>query len=63
MPLTLQVSNMFSEMPKGRGVLQKVKGAKNLMEGLGLQTPSVKGMGLQPSAGTRDREKFLHTYV
>jgi len=42
MPLTLQVSNMFSEMPKGRGVLHNVKGAKDLMIGFGLQTPSGK---------------------
>jgi len=64
MPLTLQISDMFSEMPKGRGVLPNVKGAKDLMKGLGLQTPSGKGMRLQPCAATRDRDYFfscIHT--
>ena len=42
MSLTLQVSNMFSETPKGRGVLQNVKGAKDLMNGLGLQHQAAK---------------------
>jgi len=50
-------------MPKGRGVLHNVKGAKDLMNGFGLQTPSGKDMGLQTCAGTRDREKILHTYI
>ncbi len=59
MPLTLQISDMFSEMPKGRGVLPNVKGAKDLMKGLGLQTPSGKGMRLQPCAATRDRDYFF----
>lgn len=42
MPLTLQVSNMFIEMSKARGVLHNVKGAKDLKIGFGLQTPSGK---------------------
>ncbi len=45
-----------SQKCQRQGVLQNVKGAKDLITGLGLQTPSGKDMGLQPSAGTRDRE-------